>query len=256
MQVLLPESMRCSTLKDVITVKEFLFDWHIDQRLDYCNWLLQMIEEDPGLLSRILWSDEASFKSDGTINRHNMHYWSETNPRWMREVQSQGRWSINVWCGILGGQIIGPFIFNETLNGERYLNFLRNELPLLLEDVPLAIRRDMFFQHDGCPAHFSLNVQDFLDKTYPDRWIGRGSLFHWPARSPDLTCPDFYLWGRIKDLVFATRPTTRDDMIERIRNAIQSISMAEVESSVQSTRQRMNSCIENDGRHFEHLGRH
>lgn len=185
-----------------------------------------------------------------------MHYWLQTNPRWMEEVQYQGRWSINVWCGIIDGHIIGPFIFDNAINGERYLNFIRDELPLLLEDIPLETRRFMFLQHDGCPAHFSREVRNFLDDAYPDRWIGRGSLFFWPARSPDLTVLDFYLWGRIKELVFATRPTTRDNMVDRIRNAIQSISRAEIETAVQSTLQRVNACVEHDGRQFEHLGRH
>ncbi|KAJ8914075.1 hypothetical protein NQ315_014269 [Exocentrus adspersus] len=84
-----------------------------DSRLDFCNWLLNMIQDDPELLLRILWSDEATFRSDGTVNRHNMHYWSATNPHWMQEVQHQGRWSINVWCGILGGRIIGPFFLMQ-----------------------------------------------------------------------------------------------------------------------------------------------
>lgn len=227
-----------------------------DMRLDYCNWLLQMIAEDRVLLSRILWTDECTFYSDGTVNLHNMHYWSEANPHWMEEVQHQGRWSLNVWCGILGGHIIGPFVFEEHVNGNVYLNFLRNELPILLEDTPLAIRRDMFFQHDGCPAHYSVAVRTFLNQTYPNKWIGRGSLFNWPARSPDLSCLDFYLWGRIKDLVFANRPTTRQDMINRIRNSISSISIAEVEAAVQSTHGRLIACVANDGRQFEHLGRH
>lgn len=239
-----------------IVLHQSLRNGDYDRRLDYCNWLLDMISDEPQLLSRILWSDEAIFRSDGTVNRHNMHYWSQNNPHWMEEVQHQGRWSVNVWCGILDGQIIGPFIFDNPLNGERYLHFLRDELPLLLEDISLATRRTMFFQHDGCPAHYFREVREFLENAYPDRWIGRGSLFFWPARSPDLTVLDFYLWGRIKNLVFATRPTTRDNMIMRIRNAVQSISRAEIEAAVQSTLQRVNACIENDGRQFEHLGRH
>ncbi|KAJ8909455.1 hypothetical protein NQ315_008322 [Exocentrus adspersus] len=59
-----------------------------------------------------------------------------------------------------------------------------------------------------------------INQTYPDRWIGRESLFHWPATSPDLTCLDFYLWGRIEDIVFCGRPTTRDDRINRIQHAL------------------------------------
>lgn len=215
-----------------------------------------MLAEDRQILSRILWTDEATFNSNGVVNRHNMHYWSRTNPHWMREVQNQGRWSINVWVGILGGRIIGPFIFNNHLNGDSYLQFLRYELPILLEEVPLYIRQRMLFQHDGCPAHFAVNVRDFLNTTYPDKWIGRGSIFPWPPRSPDLTCLDFYLWGRVKDIVFTVKPTTRDNLIERIRNCLQTLSMAEVETAVLSTQERMQKCIENDGKQFEHLGRH
>ena len=56
-----------------------------------------------------------------------------------------------MWCGILGGHIIGPFIFNETVNRESYVIFIGNELAFLLEDASLAIRRDIFFQHNKCP---------------------------------------------------------------------------------------------------------
>jgi len=34
-----------------------------------------MINEDPILLSRVLFSDEANFCNNGQGNRHNMHYW-------------------------------------------------------------------------------------------------------------------------------------------------------------------------------------
>ncbi|XP_050306139.1 uncharacterized protein LOC126743197 [Anthonomus grandis grandis] len=214
-----------------------------------------MANENPNIYSEILWTDEATFTRNGGVNLHNMHYWSETNPHWIQQVQRQGRWSVNVWCGVLGGKIIGPFIF-QRVNGAVYLNFLSNELPPPLEEVPLAIRRDRFYQHDGCPSHFARDVRQFLDLTYPARWIGRGSVFPWPPRSPDLTVLDFYLWGRIKHLVFATRPTTSENMVERIREAIESISVADIETAVLLTRQRLLDCIQNDGQHFEHLGRH
>lgn len=45
-------------------------------------------------------------------------------------------------------------------------------------------------------------------------------------------------------------------MIERIMVSSRRIPMAEVEVAVLSTRQRLESCIENDGRQFEHLRRH
>jgi len=103
------------------------------------------------------------------------------------------------------------------LNGIKYQNFLEQELPLL-EDVALDVRQSMWFQHDGCPAHYSI-AREVLDRDYNGRWIDRGGPINWPARSPDLTSPDFFLWGYLKDKVYQQVPTTRENMIERIRNA-------------------------------------
>lgn len=223
-----------------------------DRRLEFCEWMRNMLTDNPNFLSRILWTDEATFTSTGKVNLHNSHYWAENNPHWMIEIDQQHKFSVNVWCGIIEGKII-TYIFEENLNGARYLDFLFNHLPVLLEDVSLETLRNMWFQHDGCPAHYARNVREYLDNQFPARWIGRGGPFAWPPRSPDLTVLDFYLWGRVKETVYTTRPTTREDMILRIQNAIQSISVAEIETAVSSTRRRFDMCIENNGGHFEHL---
>ncbi|EZA59714.1 hypothetical protein X777_16514 [Ooceraea biroi] len=82
-----------------------------------------------------------------------MHYWSVENPRWLRQVERQRPWSLNVWCGVLHNRIIGPFFIDGTLNGQKYADFLSQQLPNLLEEVPLETRLQMWYQHDGCPAH-------------------------------------------------------------------------------------------------------
>jgi hypothetical protein len=48
--------------------------------------------------------------------------------------------SLNVWAGIVGGRLIGPFILHPRLNGTEYLQFLNNTLEDLLEDVTLDVR--------------------------------------------------------------------------------------------------------------------
>lgn len=63
-----------------------------------------------------------------------------------------------------------------------YLNFLREELPVLVEDIPLETRREMWFQHDSCLALYSQNT---VSELLPNEWIGRGSVFPWPPTSPD-----------------------------------------------------------------------
>ena len=55
------------------------------------------------------------------------------------------------------------------------------------------------------PPHFANFVRTFLDEEFLERWIGRGSPYiTWPARSSDLTPPDFSLWGFVKDQVYGT----------------------------------------------------
>lgn len=114
--------------------------------------------EDPQFLDRILWTDETTCKRDGYLNLHNLHSWSVENPHLMREDRSQYSFKINLWTGILNRKIIGPCELPENLTGEVYLNFLHHNLPDLLEDVPLNILREMWYQGDGCPAHYARPV--------------------------------------------------------------------------------------------------
>ena len=39
-------------------------------------------------LSHVLFSDEANFANTGNENRHNMHYWENENPRWIRTIST------------------------------------------------------------------------------------------------------------------------------------------------------------------------
>jgi len=105
--------------------------------------------------------------------------------------------AINVWAGIIGNRIvsstfmslinflshfffyiiffdnfqIGPYFLPPRLNGEIYAHFLENDLPTLLEDVPLCVRAELIFQHDGAPPHFSRQIREILNAHYPDRWM-------------------------------------------------------------------------------------
>jgi len=115
-------------------------------------------------------------------------------------------------------QLIGPFILEDRLTGEAYLRFLQEELPRILEDVPLNKRGRMYFQHVGAP-HSSREVRNFLNYHFPGRWVGRGGPHNWPARSPDLSPLDNCVWGWMKELVYSEKVVTRDAFLGRILDA-------------------------------------
>ncbi|KAJ4447364.1 hypothetical protein ANN_09370 [Periplaneta americana] len=81
------------------------------------------------------------------------------------------------------------------LMGARYLTFLQGVLLELCEDLPLALRQQMWFQDDSVPAYFSLAVHEHLHQTFGERWIGRGGPAPWRPWSPDLTPLDFFILG-------------------------------------------------------------
>lgn len=222
-------------------------------RINFCVWAQEKTNENPAFFRDILWTDEATFRSNGEVNRHNMRYWSFENPHWMRVVDNQRYWTLNTWCGIIGNRIIGPHFFDGNLNGDIYNDFLNNVLPDLLMGLPQEVRERMWLQQDGAPAHYAIAVRNTLDEQFPEKWIGRGATVNYPARSPDLTCLDYYLWGRLKCMVYVTKPTSRENMMERIRNAVASISPEEILRSVDDFRGRVELCIANDGKQFEHL---
>jgi len=86
---------------------------------------------------KILFSDECTFKSDGSVNTWNFCYWTRINPHWLRDIDHQTVWKVNVWGSIIGSQIIGPVFFDKNLNGDRYFALIVTDLPVLLENLPL-----------------------------------------------------------------------------------------------------------------------
>lgn len=226
------------------------------QRLVLCDWFRQKITQNEQFLSYILFTDEANFSRHGIMNFHNNHLWSEENPHAIREMHFQEQFSVNVWAGIINNYLIGPFFLPVRLNGASYRLFLENELPGLLEEIPLLIRNEVWFMHDGAPAHFSIQARQFLNRTYPNRWIGRGVEVPnqpWPPRSPDLNPLDFFLWGHLKSLVYTTPIQHLEDLrnriivgCETIRNTpglLQRVSM--------QLNRRIEACILADGGHFQ-----
>ena len=104
------------------------------------------------------------------FNRHNKRYWASENPRKYMEMKKQGRTSINVWCGMIDNKVVGPIFFNGSLNGQRYLYFLQNEIENILDELPLETYRTLIWQQDGAPPHNIRLVLDFLNDRYIE-WI-------------------------------------------------------------------------------------
>ncbi|GBM12798.1 hypothetical protein AVEN_247573-1 [Araneus ventricosus] len=96
----------------------------------------------------------------------------------------------------------------------------------VLEDLPLSDLRNVWFQHDGDTPHKVSSVQQYIRDTFQQQVIGYSGCVEWPPRSPDLNPLDFFLWGYIKQRVYATPLPTLKELRNRITDACASVSPA------------------------------
>ena len=84
-----------------------------DRRLQFCEWFLHKYDEREDFQDSIFKSDEATFKLNGTINRHDCVYWANENP-YIVEEKTFELPGVAVWYLSCRG-LIGPYFFEETV---------------------------------------------------------------------------------------------------------------------------------------------
>ncbi|GBO36635.1 hypothetical protein AVEN_82568-1 [Araneus ventricosus] len=101
------------------------------------------------------------------------YVWSDSNPHCNTPRQHQKKFSVNIWAGILGDYVVGPYILPDRLTSATYRIFLQQVLPSLLQAVPLMVSPpNMWFMHGGTTAYCSRTVRHFLNATYSALWLG------------------------------------------------------------------------------------
>lgn len=224
-----------------------------DRRLEFCEIMMGWIDENPNFLYNIVFSDEATFEITGKVNRHNFRYWSDENPHWLLEASTQYPLKLNVWAGLYRDQLVGPFFIDGNLDGTKYLQVLTDEIIPAIREIAGADFHNVWFQQDGAPPHYSRCVREYLRDTLNNQWIGRRGAIEWPARSPDIAPPDFFLWGFIKSKVYFSKPRDVPELRQRIINVCAEIPPEMIRSAIDNFYARLALCQTVNGEHFEHL---
>jgi len=75
----------------------------------------------------------------------------------------------------------------------------------------------------------------------------------WPPRSPDLTPPDYFLWGYPKGRVYQSKPRTIDSLKANIAEEIQAVTADVLARTFQNMARRVQSCLDANGGHSQHM---
>ncbi|KZC14298.1 hypothetical protein WN55_06875, partial [Dufourea novaeangliae] len=75
--------------------------------VNFCEWGLQKLQSDELFLTKVLFTDEATFTNCGQVNRHSMYYWSIENPWWLCDLRGNmfGNSLFCVWKQFVSGRI-------------------------------------------------------------------------------------------------------------------------------------------------------
>jgi hypothetical protein len=151
-----------------------------------------------------------------------------------------------MWCAFAGDRVFGPYFFAErTVTSHNYLDILE------LFAVPRIYDDNVIFQQDGAPVHYANIVTEFLDETFPLRWIGRGRWKQWPPRSSDVTPLDFYFWGYVKQTVYSIRIYNIQHLKQRIREVAASVTPDIPGRVSQKMEYHLDVCRVTSGAHIE-----
>lgn len=216
------------------------------KRLQYCMWFKDFVIHYDNILEKTFFTDEAWFNLSGYVNSQNRRIWCAENPHEyvQKPLHSQ---KIGVWCAISKRRIIGPIFFNDNVNSDLYLDHIIHPF---IGELNEEERESAWFQQDGATAHTSNKSLRVLRQHFGERIISKGI---WPSRSPDLTPPDYYLWGKLKDSVYMNNPHTIQELQVNITENIANITQNELMGVFQNMHRRVNACISVHGAHFQHL---
>ncbi len=224
-----------------ICVQQELKEADSPRRIEFCNWLLHYVRNTRTVLDYVYFSDEAWFHLDGFVNAQNYRVWSAENPHCFRTT-SLHPLKIGVWAAISRKRIIGPIFFSSTITGEVYRDIVHQFIALLNPD-----ERDIVFQQDNARPHVAKETMTMLREFFGDR------IITWPPRSPDLSPPDFFLWGTLKNTVYKNAPATIDELKKKIEHEMNVIPLVTLRKVFDNLIRRTNACKAANGLQFEHL---
>jgi hypothetical protein len=157
---------------------------------------LKAVDND---LNHGLITDETNFYVCGNVNSKNCHYWATEIPRDIHQKTLHSE-KVIIWCGVASFVVIGPYFCEDvagkavTANSARYSEMLCTFLEPELQRLGVK-NQTLWSQQDGATAHTARTAMRVLNKMFPARMISRRGNIEWPARSPDLSACDFFLWG-------------------------------------------------------------
>jgi transposase len=219
--------------------------------------LAKRLKRSRGLLHRhdlghVLFSDEKKWTVEEKTNPQNHRIYAASIEDAQRcqkyyVTSAQAPAHVMVWATISNqGKFAIRFLPDERLTATKYRDLVLK--PHLQELAESHFESESWtFQQDGAPCHRAKIVQEWLT-SHVTSFIDADS---WPPYSPDLNPCDYYLWGRLGDLVNTKRFSSVESLKAAITAAWEELDNGEVAAACAGFRDRLKKCVQAKGGQFE-----
>ena len=76
-----------------------LHEGDFERRVAFCEWFLQKHADNANFNQTLIMSDETHFELNGSVNKQNIRFRAEENPKESTEISFHSE-RVTVWCGI------------------------------------------------------------------------------------------------------------------------------------------------------------
>ena len=140
------------------------------RRMVHCELMIEEIHHNPELPLNIVFSDESKMVITNGPNKQLVQFWRTNAPEEVMSVGTQYQQKVNVWIGLYGPDLIGPFFFENNINGQNYLNMIQNQA------VPAIRQLEQYRNVSNC-RFFMIKIENNT-KVKIERFLTFYYLFH------------------------------------------------------------------------------
>ena len=179
--------------------------------------------------SKVIFSDEKRFNLDGPDGYSYQYVISGQQLKYRYHRQAGGG-SVMVW-GCMLGSSLGPLVIvPKNINGEKYVETLKNNLLPWMKQLP---KQKFILMQDNAPAHKKKSTLDTLASLDI-------SVMPWPPQSPDLNLLE-NVWELLSKQVYKNgrQFTSIKNLLAAVQSAWSTIDKTDLENLVKTMPKRI-----------------
>ncbi len=222
-----------------------------DSRVEICREHITKIECDPGILARIIATDESwMYTFDPRRNMSDMVWIADDVPRPRKALRARSQKKTMLILFFDSHGVVHTFFLDEgTVTTKIYLQAVQGMRESLRRKHPdLWNDQNFILLQDNALPHTSDDAEEYFDQMGMELWKH-------PAYSPDISPCDYWAFPLLKSKIRGYRFQTLEDLKTTVKRELANIPLSEFQNCFDNLLRCYRKCVEAGGAYFEGQGK-